>query len=151
MPRIGYTYRTSHGPQGGQPNILVRIAVGVISALVLFATAFLGLFIFLAALGVVVVEGKVMAVRFKKNQRKLQDQERESRRDYIERESHYVWGRRYLLHVGGIDRMTLAVSFSAAPAGLASSAPRRSSTGSPSHSIPVQIIPSLHKLRATRR
>ena len=35
----------------------------------------------------------------KKNQRKLQDQERESRRDYIERESHYVWGRRYLLHV----------------------------------------------------
>lgn len=35
----------------------------------------------------------------KKNQRKLQDQERESRREYIERESHYVWGRRYLLHL----------------------------------------------------
>ncbi len=35
----------------------------------------------------------------KKNQRKLQDQERESRREYIERESHYVWGRRYLLNV----------------------------------------------------
>ena len=35
----------------------------------------------------------------KKNQRKLREQERESRRDFIERESHHVWGRRYLLHV----------------------------------------------------
>jgi predicted metal-dependent hydrolase len=35
----------------------------------------------------------------KKNQRKLREQERESRRAFIERESHYVWGRRYLLHV----------------------------------------------------
>jgi predicted metal-dependent hydrolase len=35
----------------------------------------------------------------KKNQRKLQGQERESQREFIERESHLVWGRRYLLHV----------------------------------------------------
>src|SRR5690606_33779675 len=26
-------------------------------------------------------------------------QERESPRDYVERESHYVWGKRYLLHL----------------------------------------------------
>jgi len=32
-------------------------------------------------------------------QRKLRDQERETRRDYIERESHYLWGQRYLLKV----------------------------------------------------
>src|SRR5207247_1710974 len=30
---------------------------------------------------------------------KLQEQERETRREYLERESHYVWGTRYLLHV----------------------------------------------------
>lgn len=30
-------------------------------------------------------------------QRKLRAQERETRRDYVDRESHYLWGRRYLL------------------------------------------------------
>lgn len=35
----------------------------------------------------------------KRQQGKLRTQERESRREYVERESHYVWGRRYLLHV----------------------------------------------------
>lgn len=35
----------------------------------------------------------------KRQQGKLRVQERESPREYIERESHYVWGRRYLLHV----------------------------------------------------
>src|SRR2546429_3096714 len=35
----------------------------------------------------------------KKQQTKLREQERESRREYLERESHYVWGRRYLLKV----------------------------------------------------
>lgn len=35
----------------------------------------------------------------KKNQSKLQRQEREPPRDYVERESHYVWGRRYLLRL----------------------------------------------------
>jgi len=33
----------------------------------------------------------------KRNQKKFRDQERETPRDYLERESHYVWGRRYLL------------------------------------------------------
>lgn len=33
----------------------------------------------------------------KNQQRKLQTQEREAPREYLERESHYVWGRRYLL------------------------------------------------------
>ena len=35
----------------------------------------------------------------KKQQKKLLDQERESVREYLERESHYVWGKRYLLSV----------------------------------------------------
>lgn len=35
----------------------------------------------------------------KKNQRKLAAQAREAPREYLERESHYVWGRRYLLTV----------------------------------------------------
>lgn len=33
----------------------------------------------------------------RKQQRKLQEQERETIREYLERESHYVWGKRYLL------------------------------------------------------
>lgn len=35
----------------------------------------------------------------KGQQRKVQAQERESPRDYIDRESHYLWGKRYLLTV----------------------------------------------------
>ncbi len=35
----------------------------------------------------------------KKQQKKLQEQERETARDYIDRESHYVWGKRYLLKI----------------------------------------------------
>ena len=35
----------------------------------------------------------------KQQQRKLQMQERETAREYLDRESHYVWGRRYLLKV----------------------------------------------------
>src|SRR5262245_47603917 len=35
----------------------------------------------------------------RRQQVKLRDQERESPREYVERESHYVWGRRYLLTV----------------------------------------------------
>jgi hypothetical protein len=35
----------------------------------------------------------------KKQQKKLREQERESRREYLDRESHYVWGKRYLLKV----------------------------------------------------
>ncbi len=35
----------------------------------------------------------------KTQQRKLRAQERETRREYLDRESHYVWGKRYLLKV----------------------------------------------------
>src|SRR5437762_3533960 len=35
----------------------------------------------------------------KEQQKKLRSQERESPREYLDRESHYVWGRRYLLKV----------------------------------------------------
>jgi predicted metal-dependent hydrolase len=35
----------------------------------------------------------------KRQQRELREQEREARREYVDRESHYVWGRRYLLKV----------------------------------------------------
>ena len=35
----------------------------------------------------------------KKQQQKLKNQKREQPREYVERESHYVWGKRYLLSV----------------------------------------------------
>ncbi|MCX6049101.1 MAG: SprT family zinc-dependent metalloprotease [Chloroflexi bacterium] len=35
----------------------------------------------------------------KRQQKKLQDQEREPAHEYLDRESHYVWGKRYLLQV----------------------------------------------------
>ena len=35
----------------------------------------------------------------RKQQKKLRDQARETVREYLDRESHYVWGRRYLLEV----------------------------------------------------
>jgi len=40
----------------------------------------------------------------RQQQRKLQEQERETPREYLDRESHYVWGRRYLLTVVEHDR-----------------------------------------------
>jgi predicted metal-dependent hydrolase len=41
----------------------------------------------------------------KKHQKKFQEQERETRREYLDRESHYVWGRRYLLKVQEANRV----------------------------------------------
>jgi hypothetical protein len=41
----------------------------------------------------------------KKHQKKFQEQERETRREYLDRESHYVWGRRYLLKVKEANRI----------------------------------------------
>jgi predicted metal-dependent hydrolase len=35
----------------------------------------------------------------KQQQQKIRGQERETRREYLDRESHYVWGKRYLLKV----------------------------------------------------
>jgi predicted metal-dependent hydrolase len=40
----------------------------------------------------------------KKQQQKLQEQERETPREYIDRKSHYVWGRRYLMEVIEVDQ-----------------------------------------------
>lgn len=39
----------------------------------------------------------------KRQQQKLREQERETPRDYLERESHYLWGQRYLLEVVECD------------------------------------------------
>ena len=39
----------------------------------------------------------------KQQRKKLQEQERETPREYLDRESHYVWGRRYLLTVSESD------------------------------------------------
>lgn len=36
----------------------------------------------------------------KRQQKQIRAQERETPRDYVDRESHYVWGRRYLMQVG---------------------------------------------------
>lgn len=41
----------------------------------------------------------------KKHQQKLQSQERETPREYLDRESHYVWGKRYLLKVVEADQI----------------------------------------------
>src|ERR1700726_4238759 len=40
----------------------------------------------------------------KQQRKKLREQERETPREYLDRESHYVWGKRYLLKVMEADR-----------------------------------------------
>ena len=39
----------------------------------------------------------------KQQQRKLREQERETPREYLDRESHYVWGKRHLLKMVEIN------------------------------------------------
>ena len=39
----------------------------------------------------------------RRNQTKLQNQARETPREYLERESHYVWGKRYLLKIVDVE------------------------------------------------
>ena len=39
----------------------------------------------------------------KRQQKKLREQERETPREYLDRESHYLWGKRYLLQVLEMD------------------------------------------------
>lgn len=63
MSRIVYTIGSGPGPQANRPNLLMRIAAGALSALVLIASAFLGLLIFLAVLGLLAVAGTILAVR----------------------------------------------------------------------------------------
>ncbi len=49
----------------------------------------------------------------RQQQKKLREQERETPREYLERESHYVWGKRYLLSVTEGDQApTLALKHS---------------------------------------
>jgi len=43
----------------------------------------------------------------KQQQTKLREQERETPREYVDRESHYVWGKRYLLTVSVSDEPPL--------------------------------------------
>lgn len=43
----------------------------------------------------------------RRQQGKLREQERETPREYLDRESHYVWGRRYLLKVTECERPPL--------------------------------------------
>ena len=43
----------------------------------------------------------------RRHQRVLQEQDRESPREYIDRESHFVWGKRYLLKVLEVDQPAL--------------------------------------------
>ena len=43
----------------------------------------------------------------KKQQRKILEQERETPREYLNRESHYVWGKRYLLKIEESDEPPL--------------------------------------------
>ena len=50
----------------------------------------------------------------KQQQKKLQEQERETPREYLDRESHYVWGKRYLLKViEGDEAPSVAVASTA--------------------------------------
>lgn len=44
------------------------------------------------------------AAWIKQQQRKMQAQPREPEREYIDRESHYVWGQRYLLQIQELER-----------------------------------------------
>lgn len=41
----------------------------------------------------------------KQNQKRLTEQEREPLREYIDRESHYLWGKRYLLKIVATDKV----------------------------------------------
>ena len=43
----------------------------------------------------------------KEHQRKLRKQERETPREYLDRESHYLWGKRYLLKISESDEAPL--------------------------------------------
>lgn len=46
----------------------------------------------------------------RKHQEKINAQKRETPREFLERESHYVWGRRYLLKIQDADRPSVSLS-----------------------------------------
>lgn len=63
MNRIIYSYRTSEGAPVRPPNPFMRAVATLLSILTLAAAAFLGLFVFLAVLGVALVGGTILLVR----------------------------------------------------------------------------------------
>src|SRR5436190_2091580 len=56
------------------------------------------------ALGTIRVFAISKLAWIKQQQEKLREQERETPREYLDRESHYVWGTRYLLTVTERDQ-----------------------------------------------
>lgn len=63
MNRIFYSVRMTEGPPVRPPNPFVRAIGTILSILTLAAAAFLGFFVFLAVLGVVLIGGAIFAVR----------------------------------------------------------------------------------------
>jgi tellurite resistance protein TehA-like permease len=72
MPRIHYTYSSRQSSQANQPALLVRIVAGALSLLALAASAFLGLFIFVAMVGILAFVFVVVAIRMWLFQRKVE-------------------------------------------------------------------------------
>jgi uncharacterized membrane-anchored protein len=91
MPRVTYTYRMNYGLPGKKANPLVR-ALGVVLSVMLLAVAAVFGFVFLmAALGVVVIGGSILAIRVWLLKRRIekdlaagQRSADESRKDYID-------------------------------------------------------------------
>ena len=83
------TYRIRVNQGGPDQGPLMRAMLGVVSVLAVVASAFLGLFIFLAVLGFVAVAGAVVAVRvwfFKRHMKKMMSEAGETEPDYIDAE-----------------------------------------------------------------
>ncbi len=83
------TYRIRVNQGGPDQGPLMRAMLGIVSVLAVVASAFLGLFIFLAVLGFVAVAGAVMAVRvwfFKRRMEKMMREAGQTEPDYIDAE-----------------------------------------------------------------
>jgi flagellar basal body-associated protein FliL len=72
MQRITYTYSSRQGTPGRPPNIIGRIIAGVLSLLALVASAFLGIFIFIAVVGVLLIAGIAVTIRMWLFRRKVE-------------------------------------------------------------------------------
>ena len=83
------TYRIRVNQGGPDQGPLMRAMLGIVSVLAVVASAFLGLFVFLAVLGFVAVAGAVMAVRvwfFKRRMEKMMREAGQTEPDYIDAE-----------------------------------------------------------------
>ncbi len=78
-----YRIRVDDEPAG----LLTRVALAILSLIVLVVSAFLGVFIFLAALGFLAIAGVVLAVRLWLLKRTVRDRRT---KDYIDVEYHDV-------------------------------------------------------------